>query len=89
MDLESRCCWEFYIKVKEVMLECIYIFELLWWVVFVDDKKKVCFNCIYYLLLQMLYYEIECFGIELFECMCYEDYCCYQVFGEIYVLQVF
>lgn len=50
MDLELCCCWEEYIKVKEVMLECIYIFELFWWVVKVDDKKCVWLNCIYYLL---------------------------------------
>jgi polyphosphate kinase 2 (PPK2 family) len=59
MDLESRRRWEEYTKAKEAMLERTHIAEAPWWVVQAVDKKKARLNCIYHLLGQFPYHEIE------------------------------
>lgn len=89
MDFESCCCWEVYMVVKEEMLQCMYIFEVLWWVVQVVDKKCVWLNCIYYLFGQVLYYEVLCLMIDLLQCEYYEDYICWLVLDNMIVLDVY
>ena len=74
MDLESRRRWEMYTKVKEVMLERTHIPESPWWVVQANDKKTARLNCIYHLLQQMPYTEIERPGIVLPPRERHEDY---------------
>ena len=59
MDLESRRRWELYTKAKEEMLERTHIPEARWWVVEGVDKKRARLNCIYHLLQQIPYGEIQ------------------------------
>ncbi|MFO1162122.1 MAG: polyphosphate kinase 2 [Reyranellaceae bacterium] len=59
MDLESRRRWEDYTKAKEEMLARTHIPEAPWWVVEGNDKKKARLNCIYHLLQQIPYDEVQ------------------------------
>ena len=59
MDLESRARWELYTKAKEDMLARTHIQEAPWWIVDAVDKKRARLNCIYHLLQQIPYQEVE------------------------------
>jgi polyphosphate kinase 2 len=89
MDLESRRRWEEYTRAKEVMLERTHIPEAPWWVVQGVDKKKARLNCIYHLLTQMPYEEIQHPAIELPEREYHDDYVRRPVPTEIIVPEVY
>ena len=89
MDLESRRRWEEYTKAKEIMLERTHIAEAPWWVVQGVDKKKARLNCIYHLLEQMPYVEVEHPAIQLPEREYHDDYVRRPVPAEIIVPEVY
>jgi polyphosphate kinase 2 len=59
MDMESRCRWEEYTKVKEEMFARTHIPEAKWWVVQGDNKKRARLNCISHLLSIVPYSEVK------------------------------
>jgi polyphosphate kinase len=89
MDVEARRRWEEYTKAKEVMLERTHIEEAPWWVVPAVDKKRARLNCIYHLLQQMPYVEVERPAIVLPPRERHEDYVRQPVPQEIFVPQVY
>lgn len=89
MDLESRRRWEEYTRAKEIMFERTHISEAPWWVVPADNKKKARLNCIYHLLNQVPYEEIEHKPIALPERERHDDYERRPIPEEICVPQVY
>jgi polyphosphate kinase 2 len=89
MDMESRRRWEDYTRAKEVMLERTHIPEAPWWVVQAVDKKKARLNCIYHLLGQFPYQEIQRPPVLLPEREHRDDYQRTPLSGEMFVPDVY
>ena len=89
MDLESRRRWEAYTTAKEIMLERTHIPEAKWWVVQGIDKKRARLNCIYHLLQQIPYEEVDRPSIQLPEREYHDDYVRRPVPPEIVVPDVY
>jgi polyphosphate kinase 2 len=89
MDLESRRRWEDYTKAKEIMFERTHTAEAPWWVVQAVDKKKARLNCIYHLLRQVPYQEVDREPIILPERVYNDDYQRQPVSTEMFVPEVY
>jgi polyphosphate kinase len=89
MDLESRRRWEDYTKAKEIMFERTHTAEAPWWVVQAVDKKKARLNCIYHLLRQVPYQEVDREPIVLPERVYNDDYQRLPVSTEMFVPEVY
>jgi polyphosphate kinase 2 len=89
MDLESRRRWEDYTKAKEIMFERTHTAEAPWWVVQAVDKKKARLNCIYHLLRQVPYQEVDREPIILPERVYNDDYQRQPVSTEMFVPDVY
>ena len=89
MDLESRSRWEDYTKAKEIMLERTHTTDAPWWIVQAVDKKKARLNCIYHLLTQVPFHDVDRERITLPERIYHEDYYRQPVAPEMFVPAVY